>query len=230
MSSKFENFSSASQKLSRNPLGILALFILLVYGMASLVTGLGNLNDASEKLITYFLVSFPILVLFIFYILVTKHHDKLYAPSDFSNQNHFKEILELQLEVSKKSDMGGLNNQDGNVHVKMTQSEQKKQQEVIKAKFTNLLNGKSSIYPYILFLKIKNELSLKFRSRSIEIFRNSTLVASMALNYFWRDFFEFHNNDFITITDVEPFSFVVEDHSVEAIKELYQKNYPDETV
>ena len=34
-------------------------------------------------LLVLFLVSFPVLIMSVFYRLVTKHHTKLYAPSDF---------------------------------------------------------------------------------------------------------------------------------------------------
>ena len=33
-----DKFGSIAQRLARNPLGIIALFIVLVYGMAALVT------------------------------------------------------------------------------------------------------------------------------------------------------------------------------------------------
>ena len=49
------SFSDAAGKLSRNPLGIIALFIVLVYGMASLVTALIGSSGSSEL---YYLVYF----------------------------------------------------------------------------------------------------------------------------------------------------------------------------
>lgn len=39
MSDQITNFGNVAQKLARNPLGIIALFIVLVYGFAALVTG-----------------------------------------------------------------------------------------------------------------------------------------------------------------------------------------------
>lgn len=77
-------FGETAKALSRNPLGIIALFIVLVYGFASLVTAFAGSFTAAERLpLIYFLVSFPILVLGVFGWLVSKHSAKLFAPSDF---------------------------------------------------------------------------------------------------------------------------------------------------
>jgi len=77
--------------LSRNPLGILALFILLVYGIAGLTVSVssGNMQRCERLPLICFLVAFPLIVLFVFYHLVTKHHTKLYAPSDFADKDDF---------------------------------------------------------------------------------------------------------------------------------------------
>lgn len=87
----FESFSLAAQQLSRNPLGIIALFIVLVYGFACVLVATGGKNpDPSERLpLIWFLVLFPVLVLGAFYRLVTPHHRKLYAPSDYRDESLF---------------------------------------------------------------------------------------------------------------------------------------------
>ena len=56
----------AAKGLARNPLGIIALFIVLVYGFASLVTALA-----------------------VFAWLVSAHSGKLFAPADFKNEENF---------------------------------------------------------------------------------------------------------------------------------------------
>jgi hypothetical protein len=49
----------AAKGLARNPLGIIALFIVLVYGFASLLTALGGSLSREERLpLIYFLVVF----------------------------------------------------------------------------------------------------------------------------------------------------------------------------
>lgn len=80
----------AAKSLARNPLGIIALFIVLVYGFASFVTAFASSFTHEEKLpLIYFLVSFPVLVLAIFAWLVSTHSGKLFAPADFRNEDNY---------------------------------------------------------------------------------------------------------------------------------------------
>lgn len=88
-----DQFGSIAQRLARNPLGIIALFIVLVYGMAALVTASSSLESLHRLILVVFLVTFPIFVLFAFYALVTKHVAKLYAPEDYENEDRFLEAI-----------------------------------------------------------------------------------------------------------------------------------------
>ncbi|MDH2421920.1 hypothetical protein [Cobetia amphilecti] len=88
-------FMKYARQLARNPLGIIALFISLIYGFASLL-----LNSAAETLtvaerwpLIVFIVVFPLLVLAVFYRLVTHHHGKLYAPGDYDKDRSFMRTL-----------------------------------------------------------------------------------------------------------------------------------------
>ncbi len=101
MSSDINSFGKVAHRLSRNPLGIIALFLVLVYSVAALVTTTSSLDHNSRTLFVYFLIIFPFLVLLTFYLLVTRHHDKLYSPSDFSNETNFMKALELGLSQSR---------------------------------------------------------------------------------------------------------------------------------
>ncbi len=95
MNSSISEFSKAAQKLSRNPLGIIALFIVLVYGIAALLLGVSSSNlQPNERLpLIYFLVIFPFIVLIAFYRLFSNHHFKLYAPNDFQDKEGFFRAL-----------------------------------------------------------------------------------------------------------------------------------------
>jgi tetratricopeptide (TPR) repeat protein len=88
------DFGQTARHLARNPLGIIALFIVLVYGTAGLVFGLsGSQFDAQQKwALILFLVLFPVLVFFGFVWLVAKHSHRLYAPSDFRNDDSFVQL------------------------------------------------------------------------------------------------------------------------------------------
>jgi hypothetical protein len=89
-----KSFGNSAQKLARNPLGIIALFIVLVYGLAALVTGFADSSSPEERLpLVYFLVLFPVLVLGVFAWLVSRHSNKLFGPSDFKDEENYVKIL-----------------------------------------------------------------------------------------------------------------------------------------
>lgn len=110
---------SEAKSFSRNPLGIIALFISLIYGFACLVFGLGSksLTCVSEMILVIFLVLFPIFILVSFIYLVVNHHQKLYAPMDYRSDKTFIEAtifetlpekrqverMEIDVEQSEKS-------------------------------------------------------------------------------------------------------------------------------
>ncbi len=76
----------------KNPLGIIALFVTSIYGIAGLVIGpnFDNLQGGWERQpIIWFIILFPIVILWVFAYLVIKHNEKLYAPKDFDNQEGF---------------------------------------------------------------------------------------------------------------------------------------------
>jgi len=97
MEADLKNFSNTAKGFTKSPLGIIALFIVLVYGFATLATTFGdNLKEYLTPLI-YFLVFFPVIVLFGFLWLVSKHHDKIYGPSDFKNEDIFLEMMKMKM-------------------------------------------------------------------------------------------------------------------------------------
>lgn len=92
-----KDFGETARSLARNPLGIIALFIVLVYGFASLVTAFAASFTATERLpLIYFLILFPVLVLAVFAWLVSRHSGKLFAPSDFKNEDNY---VKMQMAV-----------------------------------------------------------------------------------------------------------------------------------
>ncbi|MDK4711572.1 nuclease-related domain-containing protein [Rhizobium sp. CNPSo 4039] len=75
----------------RNPLGTIALFISLIYGIAALLLGgsVGLLTKTNETVLVLFIVVFPFAILGVFAWLVTGHHKKLYGPGDFRSDESF---------------------------------------------------------------------------------------------------------------------------------------------
>jgi len=97
-----KDFGEAASKLCKNPLGIMALFQLLIYGIAGYVTSNLASNNSLLLPLVWFLVLFPVCVLAIFAYVVIFHHEKLYAPSDFANDENFLRAFEKGLNKSKK--------------------------------------------------------------------------------------------------------------------------------
>jgi hypothetical protein len=87
------DFGKTAQALSKNPLGIIALFIVLLYGIAGLVltTTTSSLNAGERQPLIWFLA-----ILLVFAWLVSQHHTKLYAPSDYKSDDTFIQITSLE--------------------------------------------------------------------------------------------------------------------------------------
>jgi len=90
MSSDSSMYETA-KSLARNPLGIIALFIVLVYAVASVVISLAKAEFYENPFhpAVLFLAIFPPIVLGVFAYLVAKHHRNLYAPQDYRDEGHF---------------------------------------------------------------------------------------------------------------------------------------------
>ncbi len=93
------DFATTAKSLAKNPLGIVALFIVLVYMMASVA--LIAAGD-HKSIIVWFLVLFPVLVLFVFAWLVVRHHDKLYAPEDYRDEQNYMRVVANLWAADKK--------------------------------------------------------------------------------------------------------------------------------
>jgi hypothetical protein len=95
MAPRIGSFGETARGLSHNPLGIIALFIVLVYGIAALVVGFGNnLNGTSTTMLVVFMVLFPVLVLAVFTWLVAKYPVNLYGPKEFIPGEYVQAILD----------------------------------------------------------------------------------------------------------------------------------------
>lgn len=80
---------------ARNPLGVIGLFISLIYGFANWMLGssVSTLESTERLIIIWFIVIFPVLILAAFCYLVIKHHGKLYAPKDYKKDESFLQTL-----------------------------------------------------------------------------------------------------------------------------------------
>jgi len=89
------DFGATASGLAKNPLGIIALFIVLVYGLACLVLITGQSLSPYERVpIVYFLILFPIIVLGVFAWLVKS--GEIFGPSDFQNEQNFMDLQRMR--------------------------------------------------------------------------------------------------------------------------------------
>lgn len=85
------SFFRAAAGMHRNPLGLIALFIISVYAIGALAVGFGNARfyGTPSHPVILFMAIFPVAVLVVFFLLVAYFHTHLYGPGDFDNQEHF---------------------------------------------------------------------------------------------------------------------------------------------
>lgn len=94
-------FARSAAGLSRNPLGTISLFVVLVYGFAALVSVGGSFSSDERIIIFYFITLFPIIVILTFAWLVAYHSKDLYGPGDFADQAHYVEMhLQSKLQAA----------------------------------------------------------------------------------------------------------------------------------
>lgn len=98
--STLKDFGDTAKEFSKNPLGIIALFIVLIYGFAALVVGASSELQPNERYpIVWFMVIFPVIVLVVFSWLVSCHYEKLYAPRDYNSDDAFLRALQDKKEA-----------------------------------------------------------------------------------------------------------------------------------
>jgi hypothetical protein len=75
----------------KTPITVIGAFIFLIYGCVNWLLGstATHLDRSQIWVLLGFIVSLPFVVLFVFYWLLTRHHEKLYAPSDFRSDKSF---------------------------------------------------------------------------------------------------------------------------------------------
>ncbi|MBP7799556.1 MAG: hypothetical protein KA072_13120 [Thermoanaerobaculaceae bacterium] len=104
MSNNAEFFGS-TKALARNPLGIIALFIVLVYTVGSAVINFARAEFYQHPFhpAVLFLAVFPLVVLGAFTYLVARHHRNLYGPYDFDESKEFFYGMTVPAELKGES-------------------------------------------------------------------------------------------------------------------------------
>lgn len=215
MDNLISSFHKSNKAFTRNPLGIIALFILLVYAMASLVFSFSELDYYLQIAFSVFLIGFPILVLCIFNNLVINHNDKLYSPGDWPDQKIYFEILKLRFQKA-----------DNIRDISSKRIEEfKETDEVRKAIVERILVSSDSLYLKILYHSLENNVSFKtdYSVNNIKIFIKKKEIGGSLLEYFHQKMLDLHSQNIITIKSLESMEFTVTDYAKDVIIELYKK-------
>lgn len=127
-----KDFVAGAAGLTKNPLGVIGLFVCLVYGLACVVLMFKgrDLRCGESWALVAFVVIFPFVILGVFFQLVTRHHQKLYAPSDYKDERYFlspsplsdEEIAE-RLSQAAKSLGGGERKNGGSTDMEISSPE-----------------------------------------------------------------------------------------------------------
>ena len=137
-----------SAKNIKNPLGIIALFIALIYGFSSSVVIFGPNGETNSHIVPliYFLIFFPVIVFLGFLWLVAKHPEKLYGPSDFENDDNFIKFIKSSLESATLLTAAAITNSD------------EKTEEQWKEQLNNIVNLFSEATPKLLDQNWENRI------------------------------------------------------------------------
>ena len=76
-------------KLSRSPLGVIALSQVLVFGIVGFVSTSDAFERDQRTILVWFIVLYPVFLMLMLYRLVAFHHKRLYGPSDFADEANF---------------------------------------------------------------------------------------------------------------------------------------------
>jgi len=88
----------------KGPLGTIALFVALVEAMSAIVLIFPSEKITEPQLwcLVIFVIGFPILLLAVFYVLVTKHNNKLWGPEHFQSDEAY--LMGQGLAMANKGD------------------------------------------------------------------------------------------------------------------------------
>lgn len=91
----------------KNPLGIIALFVTFIDGIAGLVISVNfeHLHGAAERLpLIWFIVAFPVIVLFAFRGMVLTKPQNLFGPGDYNDQELYLRAIGKNIRPNEKSE------------------------------------------------------------------------------------------------------------------------------
>jgi len=162
-----KRFGETARKLAHNPLGIIALFIVLVYAIAALVMIVsGSELPVNERVILiWFLVLFPVLILIAFVWLVSRHHEKLYAPADYRDDSSF--LKTLGVESQRKRIESEIRDMEEGQETEADRVDKTVSKESTKLLSRQELRPKYFLAEDLVFRKLESEFGVQIRRNSI---------------------------------------------------------------
>lgn len=117
MGDNVKDFGETARSLAGSPLGVIALFIVLVYAMASLVVFSDGMTPEQRTPLIYFLVFFPVMVFAGFLWLVVRHHQKLFGPGHFKNEDNYLRMISAAVSLTAAAARSGRSENADAIHV-----------------------------------------------------------------------------------------------------------------
>lgn len=84
----------------KNPLTIIAIFAGIAEVSGTIV--LPFISDANQLTFIYFLITFPIVLVILFFLTLNFNNKALYAPSDFLNEDNYVKIFKYDISKQEK--------------------------------------------------------------------------------------------------------------------------------
>ncbi len=185
MNNALNTIAKSAENLSKNPLGIIGLFIVLVYGIAGLVLITTNELGNSKQYLVWFLILFPVLILWTFYNLVTKHYSKLYAPSDYQDESNFMKAIDMDTGSVEINDTKTINKDFIEIQESLNTlnliEEQQNRIEEITLELSKMRNNKTQKLSNVEE-KFKEERELLEQTRSIVNWKGSVVHVNKLLD------------------------------------------------
>lgn len=149
----------------KNPLTVIVFFAGLSEVFGTLI--LPHLNKNAQNIFIWFIMGFPILLVFLFFYTLHKNYKVLYAPSDYKDESNFLALLkttskesELKIEEELKEEESSFN-----------------QTSVSKTITVNEINDfrtKLQLAEDLSFKKIENDMNLKILTDNKFVFDDRT--------------------------------------------------------
>ncbi|WNR43660.1 hypothetical protein [Paenibacillus roseipurpureus] len=209
---------------SKNPLGIISLFLFMIYGVAALVVGTGSFDVFSQRLLIFFIVIYPLIVLAVFVKLVISHHAKLYAPTDYRDDSNFLKVIQNPMhnyfeEIERKR-----NNviSDVVMTIRDEKSIDKMKNEITRAFIKSMVitNIPSILFAIAHSINNNTKIAPDPEFGHPQLIVKDEVIATYVSKYLIKELEDLHNKGIINLQNTDPIYFRVTDFAKPFIMEI----------